>query len=93
MPKTKLNALNLTLEMNFLIKKEEKFSRCQHTANFRRNYIFQNVPKSLCGTVVNVQNCDFVQSEFELQSRCHVHFQTNTLRKGLDTLISTARVK
>ena len=31
-----------------------------------------------CGDVANVQDCDIVINEFELQSRYYVHFQTNT---------------
>ena len=34
--------------------------------------------------MVNLPNCDNVQSEFELQSRYYVHFRANTLRKGMN---------
>ena len=38
--------------------------------------------------VAKVWNCNSVVSEFELQSRTYVHFQTNTVGKGMNTLIS-----
>ena len=31
---------------------------------------------------LNVLDCDIVVSDFELQTHYHVHFRTNTLRKG-----------
>ena len=37
--------------------------------------------------VVYVLNCDFVVSKILLQSHCYVHFPTNTLRKGMFSLI------
>ena len=36
-----------------------------------------------------VLDCDVVVSEFELQSRYYVHFQTNTFWKGMKPLISS----
>ena len=33
--------------------------------------------------VVNMQNCNIVVCEFELQSHYYVHFWTNTLGKGM----------
>ena len=44
------------------------------------------------GVVVNVLNCDFVVSEFELESRCYVHFRTNPPRKGVNPVISPIMV-
>ena len=38
--------------------------------------------------VANVLDCGFEVSEFELQSRYYVHFWTNTLRKGMNPLIT-----
>ena len=35
-------------------------------------------------------DCDIEVSEFELQSRYYVLFQTNTFVKGINTLISPA---
>ena len=35
-------------------------------------------------------DCRIVVSEFELQSRCYVHFRANTLRKGMNLLILLA---
>ena len=38
--------------------------------------------------VVNVQECDIVLREFELESRYYIHFRTNILRKGINRLIT-----
>ena len=35
-------------------------------------------------------DCDPIVSEFELQSRYYVHFQTNTLAKGMSPFIVPA---
>ena len=43
-----------------------------------------------CGVVANVLNCDIVVIESELQSCYYVHFQTNTLEKGLNMVIPKA---
>ena len=45
---------------------------------------------SLRGVVANVLDCDIIVSEFEIQSRYYVHFQINTLRKGMNLLIPRA---
>ena len=39
------------------------------------------------GVLANMLDYDIVVSEFELQSHCYIHFQTNTLGKGMNTLI------
>ena len=39
------------------------------------------------GVMVKVLDCGIVLSEFELQSRYYVYFQTNTLGKGMSLLI------
>ena len=36
--------------------------------------------------VVNVQDSSILVSKFELQSHFYVHFQTNTLDKGMNSL-------
>ena len=38
--------------------------------------------------VANVQDCDIVVSKFKLHLRSYVHFLTNTLGKGMDSLIT-----
>ena len=38
--------------------------------------------------VANLLEYNIVVSEFELPSRCNVHFRTNTLRKSINFLIS-----
>ena len=40
--------------------------------------------------LVHVLDCDITVSEFELQSRYHVPFQTNTLGKSMNSIISPA---
>ena len=44
---------------------------------------------NLCGVVANVEECDIVVSEFELQANYYVHFWTNILWKGMNLLIIT----
>ena len=39
------------------------------------------------GVMVKVMDCRIVVSEFVLQSRYYVHFQANTLGKGMNPLI------
>ena len=43
-----------------------------------------------CGIGVNVLDFDFVVSEFGLQSHYYIHFQTNTLEKGMNSHIARA---
>ena len=43
---------------------------------------------SLHGVVADVLDCDLVESEFELQLRYYVHFQTNTIGKDMNPLVS-----
>ena len=40
--------------------------------------------------MAKVLDCGFKLSEFKPQSQCYVHFQTNTLEKGMNSLISLA---
>ena len=40
--------------------------------------------------MVKVIDCEILLNEFELQSRYYVHFQTNTLGKGVNPLILLA---
>ena len=37
--------------------------------------------------IANVLDCDIIVNEFEPQSRNYIHFQINTLRKGMNPLI------
>ena len=39
------------------------------------------------GVVANVMNCNIVASDFVLQSRYYIHFQTNALRKDMNSFI------
>ena len=41
----------------------------------------------LHGVMVNTRDCVTVVSEFELQSRYYIRFRTNTLGKGMNSLI------
>ena len=45
---------------------------------------------SPCGVMAKLLDCDIVLSEFDLHSRCYIHFRTNTLGKGMNPLIPTA---
>ena len=42
------------------------------------------------GVIVKKMDCGIIVSEFVLQSRYYVHFQTNTLGKGMNPLILPA---
>ena len=42
------------------------------------------------GVMVKAMDCGIVVSEFEFQSRYYVHFQANTLGKGMNPLILPA---
>ena len=42
------------------------------------------------GVMANVQVCDTVVSEFDLQSHYYLHFQINTPGKGMESFISPA---
>ena len=42
---------------------------------------------SLRGLIAKVLDSDLEISEFELQSRCYIDFRTNTLGKGMISLI------
>ena len=46
------------------------------------------VSRSHCSVVANVLDGEIVVSEFELQSRCYVHFRTITLRKSRNSFFS-----
>ena len=46
--------------------------------------------KELRGDVVNVVDCDILISEFKLQSRYCIHFQTRNLGNSMDLLTSPA---
>ena len=48
---------------------------------------FRGCPR---GVMVKAMDCRIVVSEFVLQSRHHVHFRGNTLRKGMNPLILPA---
>ena len=43
-----------------------------------------------CGVMVKVMECGIVVREFILQSRYYIHFQANTLGKGMNPLILPA---
>ena len=42
------------------------------------------------GVMVKAMDCGIVVSEFEFQSLYHVHIRTNTLGKGMNSLILPA---
>ena len=53
-----------------------------------RNY--QKKGGSPRGVMVKAMDCGIVVREFELQSHYYVHFQVNTLGKGMNPLILPA---
>ena len=57
-------------------------------------YKFDLVSNSLwgcpCGVMVKAMDCGIVVSEFVFQSCYYVHFQANTLGKGMNSLILPA---
>ena len=50
---------------------------------------FQTKPITPRGVMVKVMDCGIVVGEFELQSRYYVHFRTNILGKGINSLSSS----
>ena len=50
-------------------------------------YISQYILGCLRGVMVKAKNCGIVVREFVLLSRYYVHFQANTLGKGMNPLI------
>ena len=53
-------------------------------------YIIQNFRWHLRGAFLKEMDCGSVVSEFELESRNCIHFQINTLRKGMNPLVLPA---
>ena len=53
-------------------------------------YIFTYTSTFCGGVMVKALDCGIVVRKFELQSSYYVHFQTNTLGKGMDPLIPPA---
>ena len=47
------------------------------------------IRESHCGVVAKVLDYDKLVREFALQLRYYVHFRTNTLRKGMNSLFLT----
>ena len=43
--------------------------------------------------MAKVQDCDIVVNEFELQWRCYARFRSNTLGKGMNSLIPYPWIK
>ena len=50
-------------------------------------YLSEGSPRDV---VANVLDCDIIVNEFELQSHYHVHIRTNTLGKGMKSVIPPA---
>ena len=53
----------------------------------RQEKLQRSSGKVFGGVVANVLNCDIIVNKFKLQSCYYIHFQTNTLRKGMNPLI------
>ena len=52
--------------------------------------VLQGCPR---GIIVKSMDCGIVVSELELQLHNHVHFRTNTFKKGMNPLILPAMVQ
>ena len=69
----------------------------RNISDIKKNYIYKInihfIHIKLCGglhrEVANMMDCDIVVSEFKLQSNYYIHFRTNTLGKGMNSLIPT----
>ena len=59
-------------------------------ANFTLLYLLITTQGSPSGIVANVLDSDTVVIKFEFQSCYCIHFQTNSLGKGMNSLISLA---
>ena len=72
-----------------LIKREKHSSTSSSLSNKPRSQysIFLGGP---CGVMVKVVDCGIVIHEFILQSCYYIHFQANTLEKGMNPLILPA---
>ena len=85
---------NSSININYL------FVKCLQELLFKPNdsiqhysfiYIQSNVSgRCSHGVIVKAMDCGIVVSEFVLQSCYYVHFQANTLRKGMNPLIHPA---
>ena len=53
---------------------------------FRKEIVASVSRGSPNGVVASALDCDIVVSDFDLQSRYYVHFQTNTPGKGMNVL-------
>ena len=43
-----------------------------------------------CGVILKAMDCGILVSEFVIQSHYYIHFRTNTIGKGMNTLILPA---
>ena len=55
-----------------------------HLFFFFSSHIEYHQRECPCGVMVKVMDCRIVVSKFELQSCYYIHFQTNTLGKGMN---------
>ena len=70
----------------YTLKNKAKLAKYCSTFNSRKyitDHDFNKDRRSRRSIVANIEDCDIVVNEFELQSRYYVHFQINTFRKGL----------
>ena len=65
------------------------FCKMSHAAKMvKTQRLHQNSRGCPRGVMVKAVDCGIAVSEFVLQSRYHVHFQANTLGKGMNSLIT-----
>ena len=64
-----------------------RLGKCIHCHISKDVLISQGVWGGPCGVVAYVLDCDIIISKFKLQSCYYIHFQTNILWKGMNSLI------
>ena len=59
-------------------------------SEFRSRGLSFNFKRRFRGVIAKVMNKEIVVCEFELKSSYYVQFQTNTIRKGMNSLMPLA---
>ena len=77
---------NTTFRIGGSSSNSDTFAVISHLLTFRQITIC-----SKHGLVATALNCDIVLSEFELQSRYHFYFLSNTIAKGMNPFTKLAR--
>ena len=75
--------------MSLILSIEPEYANDSCTT-WRKDWTHYHEIISSWEVVVNVLYCDIVECEYEIQSHYYVHFWNNTLRKGMNLLVSPA---